>query len=140
MTLHFLLTGYLFAESVVGSDPGLHRPPYPMRVLLIMATFGFHALFAVSLMASSTVLAADWFEALDRPWGRSLLDDQYLGASIGWVMGEYPILIMAVALIVGLGAGRRSRAPTVRPSRGPRRGQGADCLQRLPEPSWRAPN
>ncbi|WP_175507434.1 cytochrome c oxidase assembly protein [Nocardioides alpinus] len=101
MTLHFLLTGYLFAESVVGSDPALHRPPYPMRVLLIIGTFGFHALFAVSMMASSTVLAADWFAALDRPWGRSLLADQYLGASIGWVMGEYPILIMAVALIVG---------------------------------------
>ena len=57
MTLHFLLTGYLFAESVVGSDPALHRPPYPMRVLLIMVTFGFHALFAVSMMASSTVFA-----------------------------------------------------------------------------------
>jgi cytochrome c oxidase assembly factor CtaG/putative copper export protein len=101
MTVHFLLAGYLFAESVVGSDPALHRPPYPMRVLLIMVTFGFHALFAVSLMASSTVLAADWFGALGRPWGRSLLDDQYLGASIGWVMGEYPIVIMAAALIAG---------------------------------------
>jgi cytochrome c oxidase assembly factor CtaG/putative copper export protein len=99
MTLHFLLTGYLFAESVVGSDPGLHRPPYPLRVLLIMVTFGFHALFAVSMMASSTVLAADWFQSLGRPWGRSSLEDQYLGAQIGWLMGEYPILVMAAALV-----------------------------------------
>jgi putative copper resistance protein D len=56
------------------------------------------------------VLAADWFDALDRPWGRSLLDDQYVGASIGWVMGEYPILIMAIALIAGwVRADRRER-------------------------------
>ncbi|WP_299932682.1 cytochrome c oxidase assembly protein [uncultured Nocardioides sp.] len=101
MTLHFLLTGYLFAESVVGADPGLRRPPYPMRVLLIMVTFGFHALFAVSMMASSTVFAADWFQSLGRTWGRSPLDDQYLGAQIGWLMGEYPILVMAAALVVG---------------------------------------
>jgi putative copper resistance protein D len=101
MTLHFLLTGYLFTEAVIGSDPALHRPPYPLRVLLVMVTFGFHALFAVSMMASTTVFAADWFDALGRTWGRPLADDQYLGAQIGWLMGEYPILIMAAALVVG---------------------------------------
>lgn len=99
MTFHFLLTGYLFAEAVVGSDPALSRPPFPMRVLLVMVTFGFHALFAVSMMASTTVFAADWFSALGRTWGSSLLDDQYVGAQIGWLMGEYPILIMAAALV-----------------------------------------
>jgi cytochrome c oxidase assembly factor CtaG len=67
MTLHVLLSGYLFAESVVGSAPTLRRAPYPLRVLLILVTFGFHALFAVSLISSSTVLAATWFEALERP-------------------------------------------------------------------------
>jgi cytochrome c oxidase assembly factor CtaG len=29
MTLHFLLSGYLFAESVAGSDPTLHRAHSP---------------------------------------------------------------------------------------------------------------
>jgi putative copper resistance protein D len=101
MTFHFLLTGYLFAEAVIGSDPSLHRPPYPMRVLLVMITFGFHALFAVSMMASETVFARDWFGALGRTWGRSLPDEQYLGAQVGWLMGEYPILIMAAALVTG---------------------------------------
>lgn len=100
MTFHFLLSGYLLAECVVGEDPGLDRPAYPMRALLVMITFGFHALFSVTLMANSTVLASDWFGALDRDWGKSLLDDQYLGASIGWGMGEYPLLVMAVALLV----------------------------------------
>ena len=134
MTLHFLLTGYLFAESVVGADPGLHRPPYPMRVLLIMVTFGFHALLAVSMMASSTVFAADWFQSLGRTWGRSPLEDQYLGAQVGWLMGEYPILVMAAALVTGwvLADGRESRRYDRREERDDDRElQG---VQRLPRP------
>lgn len=110
MTVHFVLAGYLFAECVVGADPGLTRPAYPLRALLVMVTFGFHALFSVSLMASTTVLARDWFEALDRDWGAPLPEDQYLGASLGWALGEYPLAVMAVALLVSwVHADRRER-------------------------------
>ena len=110
MTLHFLLTGYLFAECIVGADPGLERPAYPLRALLVMVTFGFHALFSVSLMASTTVMAKGWFESLGRAWGASLSEDQYLGASLGWALGEYPLAVMAVALLVSwVQADRRER-------------------------------
>lgn len=97
---HFLVSGYLFAQVVVGVDPGVRRPPYPLRALLLMVTFGFHALFSVALMASTTVLAEDWFRALQPPWVDSLEKDQYLGASLGWGLGEYPLAVMAVALLV----------------------------------------
>jgi len=100
MTLHFLFAGYLFAEVVVGADPGLERPAYPLRALLLMVTFGFHALFAVSLMASTTVLARDWFALLRSEGEVALLEDQYLGASLGWALGEYPLAVMAAALLV----------------------------------------
>lgn len=100
MTLHFLISGYLFAECLIGVDPGLRRPAYPLRALLVMVTFGFHALFSVSLMASTRVLAEDWYTALGRTWGDSLADDQYLGASLGWLLGEYPLAIIAVALLL----------------------------------------
>ncbi len=100
MTLHFLFAGYLFAEVVVGADPGLQRPAYPLRALLLMVTFGFHALFAVGLMASTTVLAGGWFALLRGAGDDALLEDQYLGASIGWVLGEYPLAVMAAALLV----------------------------------------
>ena len=100
MTVHFPLTGYLFAECVIGADPGVERPPYPLRALLILVTFGFHALFSVSLMASDRVLAGGWFDLLQRDWGPGLLEDQETGAGIGWVLGEYPLVVMAVALVV----------------------------------------
>lgn len=99
MTAHFLFTGYLFANVVCGVDPGPRRPIYPLRVLLIMVVFGFHALFAVALMSATELLAGDWFTSLDRPWGPSPADDQYVGASLGWVLGEYPLAILAVAVV-----------------------------------------
>jgi putative copper resistance protein D len=99
MILHFLVAGYLFSACLVGIDPGLKQPTYPFRVLMVMVVFGFHALFSVSLMASSKVLAEDWFGALDRPWGRTLADDQYLGASLGWALGDYPLALLAGVLV-----------------------------------------
>lgn len=99
MVAHFLITGYLFASSVVGVDPGQFRPPYPMRMVLIMVVFAYHAFFSVSLMASTTILAGDWFGLVNPPWAASLADDQYLGASMGWALGDYPLGIMAGALI-----------------------------------------
>ena len=99
MVTHFLITGYLFANVIVGVDPGPARPPYPLRVLLLMTTFGFHAFFSVSLMASSQVLAETWFGGLGRDWGKTLADDQYLGASLGWGLGDYPLGILGLALI-----------------------------------------
>ena len=100
MTVHFLLAGYLFASVIIGTDPGVERPAYPFRALLLMVTFGFHALFSVSLMASDQVMAAEWFASLDRVWGPGPLEDQELGAGLGWVLGEYPLAVMAAALMV----------------------------------------
>lgn len=99
MVAHFLIAGYLFASVICGIDPGIRRPAYPLRLLLLMVIFGIHAFFSISLMANTNVLAKSWFSALDRSWGRSLADDQYLGASIGWALGDYPLAILGGALI-----------------------------------------
>lgn len=99
MVIHFLVAGYLFANAVVGVDPGPQRPAYPMRALLVMMVFGYHAFFSVSLMARSTVMAADWFRLVGPDWVSSLAEDQYLGASIGWALGDYPLAVIAGALL-----------------------------------------
>ncbi len=99
MTFHFLLTGYLFANVLVGIDPSPHRPSYPMRVVLTMAVFAMHSFFSVALMSTDQVLAADWFEQFPHDWGRSLADDQHLGASLGWALGEIPLLMLGFGLV-----------------------------------------
>src|SRR5699024_2511252 len=49
MNVHFLLAGYLFASVLIGVDPGLRRPPYPLRLVLLFATLSFHAFFGIAL-------------------------------------------------------------------------------------------
>ncbi len=100
MTAHFLATGYLFIWSLVGLDPGPDRPAYPFRLLLLLMTLGFHAFFGISLMASNTVLAADWWHAIGRTDDAALLLDQQTGGSIAWAAGDVPSLLLAIALLV----------------------------------------
>lgn len=100
MTAHFLISGYLLANVICGVDPGPKRPAYPFRVVLLMVTFAFHAFFSISLMSSREILAEEWFSGLGRTWGAGLAEDQYLGASLGWAMGDLPLAVLAGALVV----------------------------------------
>jgi putative copper resistance protein D len=75
MHAHFLLVGYLFANVLIGIDPGPARPPYPMRLLLLFATMAFHAFFGVALVQGSQLLAPEVLASLGRTWGRSPLAD-----------------------------------------------------------------
>src|SRR6478609_1784819 len=61
MNLHFALTGYIFVLTMIGTDPLPRRAPYPMRLLLLLATMGFHAFFGVAIMGGTNLLAADYF-------------------------------------------------------------------------------
>ncbi|MCE0536120.1 bifunctional copper resistance protein CopD/cytochrome c oxidase assembly protein [Kineosporia rhizophila] len=101
MMAHFILGGYLFANMICGIDPGPSRPPYPFRIIIFMATFGLHSLFIVSMMGSTEILAQEWFSVLDRSWGPSLEDDQQRGWQLAWALGDYPLGLLATALIAG---------------------------------------
>ncbi|KGM03729.1 cytochrome c oxidase assembly protein, partial [Cellulomonas cellasea] len=100
MVVHFSLAGYLFANALVGIDPGPSRPPYTQRILLLFATMAFHAFFGVALMSGEALLVADWFGLLGREWGPTALADQQRGGGIAWGIGELPTLVLAIAVIV----------------------------------------
>lgn len=100
MHVHFVLAGYLFYETLIGTDPLPHRASYPMRLLVLFASMPFHAFFAVALMSSHTVIAADYYEILARPWNTDLLADQTGGAAFAWAFGELPALAAMVVLLV----------------------------------------
>lgn len=99
MTAHFLLSGYLFVWALVGIDPGPSRPPHAFRLVLLLMTLGFHAFFGISLMASTTVLAPDWWRALGQTDTVALLADQQTGGSIAWGAGDIPSLLLGIALV-----------------------------------------
>ena len=100
MNLHFALTGYIFVLTMLGTDPLPRRAPYPMRLLLLLATMGFHAFFGVAIMGGTGLLAADYFGNLGRTWGNSALLDQQMGGAVAWGIGEVPTLLVAIGVAV----------------------------------------
>lgn len=100
MVVHFSLAGYLFVNALIGVDPGPRRLAYPQRLLLLIATMAFHAFFGVTLMMSESLLAADWFGLMGRPWGLSAIEDQQRGGGLAWGIGEIPTLSLAVIVAV----------------------------------------
>ena len=100
MVVHFSLAGYLFVNAMIGIDPGPKRPPYPQRLLLLFATMAFHAFFGVTLVGGDSLLVADWFGLMGRPWGPSAIADQQAGGAVTWGIGEIPTLVMAIAVAV----------------------------------------
>lgn len=100
MQTHFVLSGYLFYWILIGIDP---RHPAPA----VLA--GVHA--PGDLVGSAWLLrrdhhderapvAAEWFSAVQPPWVTDLLQDTVLGGQAAWAIGEFPLLIVAIALAV----------------------------------------
>ena len=98
MQVHFLLAGYLFFWTLIGVDPGPKRPPYPVRILVLLAAMSVHAFFNIAILQSNEVLAGNYFASLQRPYLSDLLADQRVGGGIGWAMGEAPLLIVMITL------------------------------------------
>ncbi len=100
MTIHFLISGYLFVQALIGIDPGPHRTAYPVRLLLLLATMAFHAFFGVAIMGSTGLIDAAWYGAMGRTWGPTPLEDQQIGGGIAWSIGEIPTVILALIVAI----------------------------------------
>jgi putative copper resistance protein D len=98
MTAHFLLTGYLFNLVLLDADPHPHRPRYPLRLVLVLATMAFHAFFGLGLILGGDLLVPEWFGATGREWGATPLLDQQQGGEIAWGLGEFPTIILAILI------------------------------------------
>lgn len=100
MELHFLGVGTLFYYVIIGIDPSPRSLVPLARFGLLLVTLPFHAFFAIAVMSSSTVYAESYWTTLDRPYATDLLRDQYVGGSIAWALGEVPLLLVMIALLV----------------------------------------
>ena len=100
MNLHFLAAGFLFFFVVIGIDPNPRKIPYLVQIVVLFAAMSIHAFFSIALMSTTTLIDNGYFASLQTPWLTDLLADQKLGASIGWAMGEVPILMALVATFI----------------------------------------
>jgi cytochrome c oxidase assembly factor CtaG/putative copper export protein len=100
MIVHFLITGYLFVQSLIGIDPGPNRVAYPIRLVMLIGVMAFHAFFGLALMGGTGLLLPDWFGAMGRTWGLPPLEDQQSGGAIAWGIGEIPTIILTIIVSV----------------------------------------
>jgi cytochrome c oxidase assembly factor CtaG/putative copper export protein len=100
MIMHFLLSGYFFGNALVGVDPAPYRPPYPVRLMILLATMAFHAFFGLSLITGTGMLLPEWFGAMGREWGLTPMEDQERAGEVAWSVGELPTLALAIIVAV----------------------------------------
>ena len=100
MIIHFVITGYLFIQALVGIDPGPRQLPHTIRIMLLIGTLAFHAFFGLALMTGSGLLLADWYGAMGRTWGVDPVADQQNGGAIAWGIGELPSAALTLIVCV----------------------------------------
>lgn len=100
MTLHFMLSGFLFFWVVLGLDPGPRRVPPWARLILLLVYISLHGLFAVALMSLTEPLAESWFTQVQPPWLGDPLTDTLNGGGVAWAFGEIPAVIAVIVVSV----------------------------------------
>jgi cytochrome c oxidase assembly factor CtaG/putative copper export protein len=98
MIFHFLIVGYLFVQTLVGVDPIGNQAPYPLRLILLLATMALHAFFGLAMISNTGLFLSDWYGAMGRQWGASPLDDQRAAGGIAWSVGEIPTVSLAIVV------------------------------------------
>jgi cytochrome c oxidase assembly factor CtaG/putative copper export protein len=100
MTAHFLITGYLFVQSLIGIDPVPMRLPHSGRLVTLLAVIAIHSFFGIAIMMQTGLFVAEWFGSMGRTWGPTPLDDQYAGGGVAWSIGEIPTLALAIVVAI----------------------------------------
>ena len=99
VTIHFVLSGFLFAWVVAGADPAPHRPSVPARLVLLGVAIAAHATLSQLLYAGAFVQV---------PAGAA---DRQAGATLMYYGGDLAELLLAFAVVQSRGAARRVTGP-----------------------------
>lgn len=100
MNIHFILAGFLFFNVVIGVDPSPRKYPHILRIVILFGAMSLHAFFSVALMSETTLIDGGYYGSLQTPWIPDLLADQKAGGTIGWAMGEIPIILALIATFI----------------------------------------
>ena len=100
MNIHFILAGFLFFNVIIGIDPSPRKYPHIVRIVILFGAMSLHAFFSIALMSETTLIDGGYYGSLQTSWLPDLLHDQSMGGTIGWSMGEIPILLALVATFI----------------------------------------
>ncbi|NMH98284.1 cytochrome c oxidase assembly protein, partial [Pseudonocardia acidicola] len=100
MDAAFFGTGLALFWPVLGhSLPGRGLPAIG-RIVMVFAVMALHAVFSVWLLGRPTPVAESFYASLRLPYVPDLLADQRLGAELAWALGELPVVITVLALVL----------------------------------------
>lgn len=100
MNIHFILVGFLFFNVIIGIDPNPKRYPHILRIVILFGAMSLHAFFSIALMSQTSLIDGGYYQSLRTPWITSALDDQNAGGSVGWAMGEIPMLLALISTFI----------------------------------------
>ncbi|WP_094764541.1 cytochrome c oxidase assembly protein [Luteococcus japonicus] len=98
MLLHFVVAGYAFFALLVGPDRHPWQLPYIVRFALLLSIMPFHAIFAVGIMESRTILGEQFYRSIDVSWVGDLLHNQNIAGQVTWFTGEIPAFVAVIML------------------------------------------
>lgn len=111
MVAHFLIVGFLLAQSILAVDPLPSPASRPMRLVVLAVLAAFSAFFAGVFLSLPTLLLPDWYGVLADEWGVDPLADQRLAGLIVLGGGVLTALLMAVVVVARRSEGDRRDAP-----------------------------
>ncbi|MBK8461805.1 MAG: cytochrome c oxidase assembly protein [Nigerium sp.] len=101
MLLFFMMTGYFFFSVIIGADRSNRQLPHLLKLALVISIMPFHAVFAVGILSSQTLIGASFYETIAVAWlpGReALMNDQNIAGQASWFLGEIPLFVVIIAL------------------------------------------
>jgi cytochrome c oxidase assembly factor CtaG len=84
----FMVPGFVFFWTLLRVDPVPKSYPYIVTLWITGAEVVGDAILGLAVIASNTLLASAYYQALGRPWGPSLRTDQVLGGGVLWILGD----------------------------------------------------
>jgi cytochrome c oxidase assembly factor CtaG len=100
MDMAFFGTGLALFWSILGRSLGRRALPPIGQLVMVFAVMALHAGFAAWLLSRSVPVAAVFYGGLRLPFVPDLLADQRLGAILAWILGEVPVILAVLALVL----------------------------------------
>ena len=101
MLIVFMMTGYFFFTIIIGVDRTGRQLPHLLKLALVISIMPFHAVFAVGILSSATLMGAPFYETIAVAWlpdHAALMADQGVAGQASWFLGEIPLFMVIAAL------------------------------------------
>jgi cytochrome c oxidase assembly factor CtaG len=100
--LVLMVPGFVFFWTLLRVDPVPKAYSYAVSMWITGAEVIGDAFFGIAVIAYNSLIGAEYYQALGRPWGPSLRTDQVIGGGVLWILGDLVGLPFLAAQLIQL--------------------------------------